>query len=83
MDDIKMFAKNENERQTQIHAVRICSQVIGMEFGIEKYTMLIMKSEKRYMTVRMKLPNQEKLKRSEQRKPTHLQEYWKLTQSKK
>ena len=36
MDDIKQFAKNEKELETLIHTVRICSQDIGMEFGIEK-----------------------------------------------
>ena len=36
MDDIKLFAKNEKELKTLIHAVRIYSQDIGMEFGIEK-----------------------------------------------
>ena len=30
------FAKNENELETLIQAVRIYSQDIGMEFGIEK-----------------------------------------------
>ena len=34
MYDIKLFAKNEKERETRIHAVRIYSQDIGMEFGI-------------------------------------------------
>ena len=36
MDDIKLFAKNEKELETLIHADRISSQDIGMEFGIEK-----------------------------------------------
>ena len=36
MDDIKLFAKNERELEILIHAVRIYSQNIGMEFGIEK-----------------------------------------------
>ena len=36
MDDIKLFAKNEKKMETLIHAVRIYSQDIGMEFGIEK-----------------------------------------------
>ena len=35
MDDIKLFAKNEKELETLIHIVRIYSQDIGMEFGIE------------------------------------------------
>ena len=46
MDDIKLFAKNEKELKTLIQAVRIYSQNIGMEFGIEKCTTLIMKSGK-------------------------------------
>ena len=59
LDDIKLFAKNENQLETLIHAVRIYSQDIGMEFGIEKCAMLFMKSGKRQMTVGMELPNQD------------------------
>ena len=36
-DDIELFDKNEQELKTLIQAVRIYSQDIGMEFGIEKY----------------------------------------------
>ena len=36
MADIKLFAKNEKELETLIRAVRIYSQDIAMEFGIEK-----------------------------------------------
>ena len=47
MDDIKLFVKNEKKTcKNLIHAVRIYSQDIGMEFGIEKYAMLVMKSGK-------------------------------------
>ena len=35
MDDIKVFAKNEKELKSLIQAVRIYSQDITMEFGIE------------------------------------------------
>ena len=62
MDDIKLFAKNEKERETLIHAVRIYSQDIGMEFGIKICAMLVMKSDKRYRTDRMELPNQDKIR---------------------
>ena len=62
MDDIKLFSKNEKELETLIHAVRIYSQVIGMEFGIEKCAMLVMKSGKRQLTDGMKLPNQDKIR---------------------
>ena len=33
MDDIKLFAKNEKELETLIHAFRIYSQDIEMEFA--------------------------------------------------
>ena len=36
MDDIKLFTENERKLETLIHVVRINSQGIGMEFGIEK-----------------------------------------------
>ena len=39
MDDIKLFAKNEKELVTLILVVKIYSQDIGMEFGIEKCAM--------------------------------------------
>ena len=62
MDDIKLFAKNEKELETLIHAVRIYSQDIGMEFSIEKCAMLVMKSGKRHITDGMELPNQNKIR---------------------
>ena len=36
MDDIKLFEKRKEKQETLIHAVRIHSQGIGIEFGIEK-----------------------------------------------
>ena len=62
MDDIKQFTKNEKELETLIHAVRIYSQDIGMESGIEKCAMLVMKSGKRHMTDGMELPNHDKIR---------------------
>ena len=62
MDDIKLFAKNEKELETLIHTVRIYSRDIGMEFGIEKCTMLVMKSGKRQLTDGMELSNKDKIK---------------------
>ena len=62
MDAIKLFAKNEKELKILIHAVKIYSQDTGMEFGIEKCAVLIMKSGKQHMTDGMELPNQNKIK---------------------
>ena len=47
MDDIKSFVKNEKELESLIQNIIIFSKDIQMEFGIEKYTMLIIKREKR------------------------------------
>ena len=63
MDDIKLFSKIFlKELETLIHAVRIYSQYIGMEFGIDKCAILAMKSGKRHLTDGMELPNQDKIR---------------------
>ena len=62
MDDIKLFAKNEKELETLIHTLRIYSQDLGMEFGIEKCGLLAMKSSKRHLTDGIELPNQDKIR---------------------
>ena len=41
MDDIKLSAKNDKDLDILIHIVEIYTQVIGMEFGIEKCIMLV------------------------------------------
>ena len=56
-DDVKLFAKNEKELETLIHADRIYSQGIGMEFDIKKCAMLLMKSGKRHLNDGMELSN--------------------------
>ena len=54
--------KNEKELETLIHTIRIYSQDVGMEFGIEKCAMLVMKRSKRHGTDGMELPNQDKIR---------------------
>ena len=54
--------KNEKELETLIHTVRIYSRDIGMEFGIEKCAMLVMKSGKWQLTDGMEQPNKDKIK---------------------
>ena len=60
MDDIKLLKKPKTKIESEIliQTVRIYSQDIGMEFGIEKYAMLEMKSGKRHITEGVELPNQ-------------------------
>ena len=62
-DDIELFAKNEKELETLVYAVRIYSKDIGMEFGIEKSAMLVMKNGKRHLTDKMELLNQEGIRK--------------------
>ena len=54
--------KNGKELKTLIQVVRIYSQNIGMEFGIEKCAMLIMRSGKWQMMEGIELLNQEKIR---------------------
>ena len=47
MDDIKLLAKKNFKLEILIQTIIIYSHNIGMEFGLEKCPMLIMKSGKR------------------------------------
>ena len=68
MDDINLFAKNEKELETLIRTIRIYSQDIGMEFGIEKWAMLIMRSRKRQKMEGIELPNWKRIRMLRERK---------------
>ena len=56
--DIILFAKIEKELGTLTQTVGIYSQYVGMEYGIEKCAILVMKSGKRHMTEGVELRNQ-------------------------
>ena len=62
MDDIKTICKKMKKRTGNPNTHRIYSQDIGMEFGIEKCALLVMKSGKRHLTVGMELPNHDKIR---------------------
>ena len=46
MDDLKMFAKNKNEIDSLVSTVQMISQDIGMQFGVKKCGVTIMKRGK-------------------------------------
>ena len=48
--------------ETLIRTVRIYNQDLRMEFGIEKYAMLVMKSGQQLLTDGIELPNQDKIR---------------------
>ena len=58
MGDVRLFTK----KNPLIHTVRIYTQDIEIEFGIEKCAMLVMKSSKRHLTDGMELSNQDKIR---------------------
>ena len=52
MDDIKLFAKNEKVLKTLINGVRIYSQDVGLEFGIENCAMRETTTDERNRTIK-------------------------------
>ena len=46
MDDLKIYAKNRNELESMMNTVRIFSGDIGMQFGLDKCVILLMKRGK-------------------------------------
>ena len=47
MDNIKLFAKNKAQLETQIQTIRVYNQDIGLEYGTEKCTKFILRSGKK------------------------------------
>ena len=56
---MKQFAKNEKELETLIQTIRIYSQDIRIEFGIEKCGILIMKSGSKQIREGIELSSQD------------------------
>ena len=67
LNDIKLFAKNKKELRTLVQTVRIYSQFIGMEFGIGKCAILIIRYEIRHMMEGIELLNQGKIRTLEEK----------------
>ena len=55
MDDLKLYSRNEKELNSLVQTIRVFSEDIGMEFGIEKYTMLVIEKGKIVKSVGMEL----------------------------
>ena len=56
MDDLKLYSRNEKGLDSLVQTVRVFSEDIGMEFGIEKCAMLVMEKGKIVKSVGMELP---------------------------
>ena len=57
MDDLKLYSRSEKGLDSLVQTVRVFSEDIGMEFGIEKCAMLAMEKGKIVKLVGLELPN--------------------------
>ena len=56
MDDLKLFAKTEDQIDSLVQTVYLCSVDIGMEFGIAKCAIVVLKRGKKVECLGIKLP---------------------------
>ena len=62
MDDLKLYAKSEKDLESLIQTVRIFSEDIGMEFGLDKCAVMIMKRGKQIEANGIRLPDEKKIR---------------------
>ena len=65
MDDLKIFAKSEREIKGLVSTVQILSKDIGMEFGIKKCGVLVLKRGKVVSSEGAEMPDVERIKEAE------------------
>ena len=65
MNDLKLYTKNENELDSLVQTVKIFSEDIGMQFGIQKCAMIEMKRGRMVSSEGIDLPNRETMKSAE------------------
>ena len=66
LDDLKLYAKSEEQTNTLVRTVHVFSTDIGMEFGIKKSGILTMKRGKIVKSEGIKLPGGEVMKQAGQ-----------------
>ena len=57
MDDLRLYSQSEKGLDSLVQTVRVFSEDIGMEFGIEKCAMLVMETGKIVKSVVIELPD--------------------------
>ena len=65
MDDLKLFFKSEEQMNTLVRTAHAFSTDFGMELGMKKYVILIIKSGEVVRCEGIKLPNCELIKEVE------------------
>ena len=62
MDDLKLFGKNENQIDSLVKTVYLFSEDIGMEFGLKKCAVVVLKRGKTVKFDGIQLPNRETMR---------------------
>ena len=62
MHDLKLYGKSEKQVDTLLSTVRVFSQDIGMQFGINKCAVLVLKREKVVRCEGIEMPNNQVIK---------------------
>ena len=57
MDDLKLYSRSEKGLDSLVQTIRVFSEDIGMEFGIEKCAMLVMEKREIVKSVGIELPD--------------------------
>ena len=65
IDDLKIFAKSEHEVNGLISTVQILSNDIGMEFGIKKCGLLVLKRGAEVSSEGLEMPDGKRIKEVE------------------
>ena len=66
MDDLKLYSKSKRALDSLIQTVQIFSKDIGMQLGIDKSAILVMKKGKIVKSDGTELPNEEVIKSLEE-----------------
>ena len=66
MDDLKLYGKSENQIESLVNTVYMFSEDIGMEFGVKKCGVLVLKRGKMIECEGVVLPNGETMKEIEE-----------------
>ena len=56
LDDLKLYSQSEEGLDSLVQTVCAFNEDIGMEFGIDKYVMLVMEKRKIVKSVGVELP---------------------------
>ena len=67
MDDLKLYFKSGKALDSLTQTVRIFSEDIGVQYGIDKFAMLMMKKGKIVKSDCIQLPNDKVIKSQEER----------------